>query len=100
MCYLFDMQIKPVIDYNSKIWNFAIIDNNDSLEGIHYKFCKFTLRVSTNATNLAVYGELGCAPLSVCRKVQVVKYWQRLWNENMDLPIYLREAYLLAKCES
>ena len=42
--------------------------------------------------------ELGCAPLSIYRKVQVVKYWQRLWNENMDLPIYLREAYL-ATCE-
>ena len=37
-------------------------------------------------------------PLSVCRKVQVVKYCQRLCNEN-DLPNYLREAYLLAKSE-
>ena len=88
------------MDQDSEIWNFAITDNNDSLERIHCKFFKFTLGVSTNAINLAVYGKLGCAPLSVCRKVQVVKYWQRLWNENMDLPIYLREAYLLAKSES
>ena len=88
------MLIKPVMDYDSEIWNFAITDNNDSLEKIHCKFCKFALGVSKNA------GELGCVPLSVCRKLQVVKYWQRLWNENMDLLIYLRETYLLAKSES
>ena len=100
MCYLFDMLIKPIMDYGSEIWNFAITDNNDILEIIHRKFCKFTLGVSTNATNLAVYGELGRAPLSICRKVQMVKYWQRLCNENEDLPIYLREAYLHAKSEN
>ena len=58
--------------------------------------------ISTNATKLVVYGELGhtSTPLSLCRKVQVVKYWQRLCNENEDLPIYLREAYLYAKSEN
>ena len=74
MCYLLDMLIKPVMDYSSEIWNFAITDNNDNLEMIHRRFCKFTPGVSTNATNLVVYGELGHAPLSICRKVQVVKY--------------------------
>ena len=82
------MLIKPV---SSEIWNFAITDNNNSLEIIHRKL--LCMGVSTNATDLAVYGELGHTPLSVCRKVQVVKYWQKLCNENEDLPIYLREAY-------
>ena len=54
MCYLLDTLNKPVMDYGSEIWNFAITDSNDSLEIIHRKFCKFTLGVSTNATNLAV----------------------------------------------
>ena len=49
-----------------------------------------------NSTNLVVYGELGHVPLSIFRKVQVVKYWHRLINENEKLPTYLREAYLLA----
>ena len=85
MCSLFDMSIKPVMDYGLEIWNSAIADSNDnSLEIIHCKFRKFTLWVSTNATNLAFYGKLRCTPLSVCRKVQVVKYWQRLCNENED----------------
>ena len=74
MCYLFDMLIKPIMDYGSEIQNFAITDNNDNLEIIHRKFCKFILGVPTNAINLAVYSELGCAPLSICRKGQVVKY--------------------------
>ena len=77
-----------------------ITDNNDNLEIIHHKFCKFTLGVSTNATHLAVYGKLGHTPLSLYRKIQVEKCWQRLCNENEDLPIYLREAYLLAKLKS
>ena len=60
MYYLFDALIKPVMDYGSEIWKFAITDNNESLEIIHRKFCKFTLGRSTNATNLAVYDELRC----------------------------------------
>ena len=99
MCYLFDSLIKPVMNYGAEVWNYTISDNNDSLEIIHCKFCKFTLGVSTNSTNLAVYGELGRVPLSIYRKVQVVKYWHRLISENEKLPIYLREAYLLAKSE-
>ena len=94
------MLIKPIMNYGSEIWNFAITDNNNNLEMFHHKFYKFTLEVSTNATNFAVYGELGHAPLSICRKVQVAKYWQRICNENEDLPIYLRKAYLLAKSEN
>ena len=35
MCYLFDMLIKPIMDYGSEIWNFAITDNDDNLEIIH-----------------------------------------------------------------
>ena len=45
---------------------------------IHCKFCKFTLGVTTSATNLAVYGELGHLPLMISRKLYTVKYWLRL----------------------
>ena len=55
--------------------------------------------MSTSATNLAVYGELGRTPLSIGRKVQVVKHWHRLTSEFEELLVYLREAYLLAKSE-
>ena len=87
------------MNYCAEVWNYIISDNNDRLEIIHRKFCKFTLGVSTNSTNLAGYGKLGRLPLSISRKVQVMKYWHRLINENKKLPIYLREAYLLAKSE-
>ena len=69
MCYLFDSLNKPVMNYGVEVWNYTISDNNDSLEIIHRKFCKFTLGVSTNSTNLAVYGELSHVPLSISRKV-------------------------------
>ena len=44
-------------------------------------------------------GELGRVSLSISRKVQAVKYWHRLIKENEKLPIYLREAYFLAKSD-
>ena len=99
MCHLFDSLIKPVMNYGAEVWNYTISANNDSLEIIHRKFCKFALKVSTNSTNLAVYGELGRVPISISRKVQAVKYWHRLIKENEKLPIYLKEAYFLAKSE-
>ena len=88
MCYLFDLLVKPVMDYASEF--------HCVLEIIHRKFCKFALGVSTKALNLAVYGELGRVALSIHRKVQMVKFWCRLSVDD-DLPVYLREAYLLAK---
>ena len=100
MCYLFDSLIKPVMTYGAaEVWNYTISANNDSLEIIHRKFCKFALKVSTNSTNLAVYGELGRVPISISRKVQAVKYWHRLIKVNEKLPIYLKEAYFPAKSE-
>ena len=53
-----------------------------------------------NATNLTIYGKLELTPRSVCRKVQVVKYRQRLCNDNEDLPIYLRDVYLIMTSEN
>ena len=84
------------MDYGSEIWNFVI---TESFEIIHHQLCEFTLGVSTNATNLTVYSELEHTPFSLCRKINLVKYWQRLCNKNEDLPIYLIETYLLAKSE-
>ena len=75
MCYLFDLLVKPVMDNASEIRNFTVSDYNDALEIIHRKFCKFALGVSTKAPNLAVHSELGRVPLSIHRKVQMVKFF-------------------------
>ena len=96
MCYLFDLLVRPVLNYASEIWNFTVSEYNDSPEIVHCRFCKFVLGVNTNAPNLAVYGELGRTPLSIHRKILSVKYWCRLVTDD-DLPAYLREAYILAK---
>ena len=67
VCYLFDMLIKPVMDYDSVVWSFAFTDSNDSLEIMHHKFCKITVLWGNQQMlyiNLAVYGEFGRTPLS------------------------------------
>ena len=96
MCYLFDLLVTPIMNYASEAWDYTVSDNNDSLELVHRKFCKFVLGVCTNAPNLAVYGELGRTPLLIHRKILTVKYWYRLSIDD-GLPMYLKEAYLLAK---
>ena len=84
------------MNYASEAWDYTVSDNNDSLELVHRKFCKFALGVCTNAPNLAVYGELGRTPLLIHRKILTVKYWYRLSIDD-GLPMYLKEVYLLAK---
>ena len=55
------------MSYGAEVWNYTISANNDSLEIIHRKFCKFALGVSTNSTNLVVHGKLDCVPLSISK---------------------------------
>ena len=74
MSHLFEMLAKPILEYGAEIWNHAISPSDNTIieiipstRIIHCKFCKFTLGVATSASNVAVYGELGC--LQVCTKV-------------------------------
>ena len=56
------------MDYGSELCYSYVTDNNNSLEIIYCKFCKFTLGVSMNAMNLAANGELGHAPPQYAEK--------------------------------
>ena len=58
------------------IGNILSIAQKHNRQNFEHNMPGLTLGASTNATNLIVHGELRCTPLSVCRKVQVVSYWQ------------------------
>ena len=57
------------LEYGNEIWGCY------PAEELHKRFCKFALGVPRIATNLACYGELGRTPLSIKRKVSLIKYW-------------------------
>ena len=54
------------------------LDNDDPLEKVHLRFCKFALGVHSKATNMAVYGELGRYPLLVDQIISVAKYFYHM----------------------
>ena len=68
---LFDPLVQPILMYKCEIWA-------DDIETVHVKFLKQILGVQHHTSNLAVYGEMGRVPLSVLRKVRILKYWYKI----------------------
>ena len=62
MCKLFDALITPILE--SQLWDFQS-GNNNEIEILHRRFCKFILKVPSSATNVGVYGELGRKPMQL-----------------------------------
>ena len=72
---LFDTMVLPFLWYGCEVWGFhAALD----VERVHLKFLKQILGVRTQTCNNAVYGEIGRAPLSVIRKVRILKFWFKI----------------------
>lgn len=88
---LFSSTIVPVLLYSCEVWgpyllgkihSFAtfktkIFKLTNDIERLHLKFCKRILGVHAKSTNLAVYGELGRAPLIIQIATLITKYWFR-----------------------
>ena len=59
---LFDKLVTPILSYGSEIWTY---ENNDVIEKLHLRYCKYILNVNKNTTSSMVYGELGRYPLNI-----------------------------------
>ena len=82
------------MDYSSEIWNFAITDNNDNLEIIHRRFCKFTLGYQLVLQIWQFMVSLDALLSQYAEKFR----WLNIGRDYvMKMRFYLREAYLLAK---
>lgn len=79
---LYDAVVGPILNYGSPIWGFH---KGPDIERIHLKFMKQILCVRQQTSNAAVYGELGRVPLSVHRKIAIVKFWYRLQKDKNSL---------------
>ena len=79
---LFDITVLPILCYGCMVWGFhAALD----VERVHLKFSKQTLGVRTQTCNNAVYGEIGRVPLSVIRKVRILKFWFKIVKNQNSL---------------
>ena len=54
------------------------VNNADSTERVHKKFCKSVLNVKSSTNSFAFYGTLGRFPLIIERHIQIVKYFWKL----------------------
>ncbi len=75
MLELYDKTVLPIMLYGCEIWGFG---NNNILETVFLKFCKYLLGLKNSTPNCMVYGEVGCYPVSVHIKVRMIVYWLKL----------------------
>ena len=65
------------MSYGCEIWgNYSW----DEIEKLHLFICKYALGVKSSTPNDGVYAELGRYPLSIFRKIQIVKFANRIWS--------------------
>ena len=75
MLELFDKTVLPIMLYGCEIWGFG---NNNMLETVFLKFCKFLLGLKSTTPNCMVYGETGCYPVSLTIQIRITSYWLKL----------------------
>ncbi|XP_045185370.2 uncharacterized protein LOC123543357 [Mercenaria mercenaria] len=72
---LFDSLVASTLNYAAEIWGNHL---GPYVELIHTKFCRKVLGVKRSTNLSALYGELGRVPMSINRKLIMIKYWVKL----------------------
>ena len=83
--------VAPIMCYSSEIWGFT---ENMNLERVELGFLKAILNLPLSSPNMAVLGEIGQLPINLWWKEKILKYWDRLCNQ--DSPKLLRMAMQLS----
>lgn len=91
-CKLFDTLVSSILNYSSEILGYH---EGKDIEAINTKFLRKLLCVN-RSTNLAgLFGELGRVPLSILRKIHMVRYWLKLLKSGNNCVI--KSIYLMLR---
>ena len=74
-CNLFDTLVGSILNYGSEVWG---MNKGNNIELIHTKFLRKILCVNTSTNLTGLYGELGRVPLYISRKINMIRYWNKL----------------------
>ena len=87
---LFESLVQPILMYGCKICFFYMA----VIEKVHIKSLKQILGVRRQTSNNMVYGEVGRVPLSVLRKVRILKYWYKILSsrDTLLLKVYSQQV--------
>ena len=79
--------VAPILLYSSELW--GIYDYKE-IDKIQLTFYKILLGVKKQTSNIAVYGELGCYPLSILCLERSMKYVFKVVNcEKIILTVFI-----------
>ena len=84
---LFDSLVGSVLGYAGEVRG---IHGGPDIERLHTQFCKSILGVQKSTNLAALYSELGRRPLTVFRKLRILKYW---WKIIESGDIQVRNVY-------
>ena len=78
---LFDVLVGSVLNNSAEVWG-----NNEAkeIETIHTKFCRWILNVRKSTNLSGLYGELGRYPLSIYRKISMVRFWIKILSSSYN----------------
>ena len=89
---LFDTLVSPILNFGSELWG---LHPASDVELVHTKFLRYILGVKQSTNLTALYGELARSPLLVYRKINMIKYWAKILQQN-DSSL-LKKVYLMLK---
>ena len=91
-CKLFDFLVGSILNCVAEIWG---MHEASDIEMIHTKFLGRMLGVKKSTNLSALYGETGRVPLSVFRKIIMIKYWMKVISQ--DDSSLLKQVYIMLK---
>ena len=72
---MYDMMVCPILDYCACIWGFR---DFDCVNKIQNRAIRYYLGVHKFAPNVGIIGEMGWVTRDICRKVDMIKFWNRM----------------------
>ena len=94
---LFHTSITPVLHYGCEVWGYI---PGTCLQVVLDNYCKSILGVKRTTPNCAVRGELGQFPLSIDRKIKIIKYWYKIISGPHTRYRYILYKYLKSNYNS
>ena len=91
-CKLFDSLVGSILNFGAEIWGMHEVSG---IEMIHTKFPRRMLGVKKSTNLSALYGETGRVPLTVFRKIIMIKYWIKVISQ--DDSSLLKQVYIMLK---
>ena len=94
---LFDKLVTPILLYGSEIWAY---ENNDVIEKLHIRYCKYILNVNKSTISLMVYGELGRYLLNIECTSKCILFWARIISGSVSKLYYLLDSDMFSEIKS